>query len=129
MPSWVQSIAGIPNLDALPTPLRVAELPAGLLTGVRALKMMNVPLRVRHAYDILQYLSQQDMSDFSADDQKNMFWGRVVGDLLSLTVEEMELVHILLSGPCCPPWSSLGLQGMPPSRVNYFNCSYNYLSF
>lgn len=117
MSDWVSSCR-IPNLPALRGGLKVAELPAGLLTGVRAMKQMGVPVHVRHAYDTLYCLRRQDLTDFSVIDRSHMFWGRVVGDILNLAVEEMEIVHWLLSGPCCPPWSTLGDGGLMSVSLN-----------
>ena len=118
MSDWVSS-CHIANLPALRDGLKIAELPAGLLTGVRALKQMGVPVHVRHAYDILGCLKRQDLTDFSDIDRQNMFWGKLVGDILNIEVTAMEIVHWLLSGPCCPPWSTLGDGGLMMVSLNY----------
>ena len=111
MPSWIEECRSVMGSHVLPNGLKVAELPAGLMSGIRALKEVNIPVMVRHAYDICQCLKKQTMDGFSSEDQRNMYFGTLAGDLLKLTPEEMEIVHLLLSGPCCPPWSTLGTQG------------------
>ena len=110
MPRWEDS-CDISDLHQLRDGLLVAELPAGLLTGVRALKRMGVPVKLRHGYYILPCLAKQDVTAFSAENRRHMFFGRTNGDLLRLVPEDMELVHILLSGPSCQPWSTKGKGG------------------
>jgi hypothetical protein len=122
MATWLDSCR-IPNLHAMSGGLKVAELPAGILTGARALKLMGVPVKVRHAYDLESFLSRQSMAGFSHEDQSHMHWGPIIGDLLQLSPEMMEIVHILLSGPCCPPWSKLGTKGHSP-RFPYQSRNY-----
>ena len=119
---WEDACA-MADLHKLGDGLLVAELPAGLLTGIRALKRMGVPVKVRHAYDTLPCLALQDMSGFSAEDRRHMFFGETDGDLLRLVPEEMELVHILLSGPSCQPWSTKGSGGLAMRVVWCGPCS------
>ena len=111
MSAWIDACPAVVEPRVLQSGLKVAELPAGLLTGTRALKMLNVPVHVRHAYDVLKCLQKQSMAGFSAEDRCHMHFGRPVGDILALRPEQLEIVHLIISGPCCPPWSTLGSQG------------------
>jgi hypothetical protein len=111
MEHWTKACPCAVDSHMLQNGLKVMELPAGLMTGVRALKNLGLPVIVLHSLDLLGYLGNQCMQAFSPADRRHMHFGKSRGDILQLEPQNMEIAHLLLSGPSCQPFSTLGVQG------------------
>ena len=85
--------------------LRILLLCAGADAPGHALKSMGVPFEAE-VWDIDMSL-KPSLMDLHRSSEK-LHIGRIEGDILQQTCCGFAPAHVLVAGPPCPPWSSLG---------------------
>ena len=97
------------DLERFPAGLQVLELCGGVGTGHIALhKLLKdvAAFNVVGHYDIDEAL--QPLLTASGLPLQNIHLGRKKGDILKQSPQDFPLHHLLVAGPPCPPWSSIG---------------------
>ena len=107
-PSWQRYIAA---LATFPGVLKVLECCGGLSTGCVALSKLLPSGAVEMAghWDIDECL--RPFLEVVHRQCRCIHLGKDAGDLLQLDIGAIALGHVLIAGPPCPPWSSLGSRG------------------
>ena len=102
----------VPPFPALARKLRVA-LPCigldGIGNGLKEIRWDGI--HISHAFDIDTELIPALIAVHGRDVAAKFCIGPVAGDLLRLDISTLADVDMIISGPPCPPWSSIGLLG------------------
>ena len=118
----------VPNLPQLQRKLKTA-LPCIGLDGIGAglWEVGWAGMDIIHAYDIDTELipALQALHGREVVERFNI---GPSGNLLNVDVEQMEDVDLIIAGPPCPPWSSIGLRrGLHDERTRVFYAVHNML--
>jgi len=104
-PFWVEEF--LPQLAGAPRPVRVLSPCVGLNAPERAARELQVPWQTTGDYDINPHLWKA-LSKFTHDVSK-LSVGPRAGSVLQVPLADLDLeTDGLVSGPPCPPFSSMG---------------------
>ena len=97
------------DLERFPAGLQVLELCGGVGTGHIALRTL---LKDVAAFDVVGHYdideALQPLLTASGLPTQNIHLGKKKGDILKRSPQDFPLHHLLVAGPPCPPWSSIG---------------------
>lgn len=100
------------RLAGFPRPVEVLELRGGLSTGSLALQeLLGRPLVSTVGYWDLGPLEALLRPSFQSEFDAGLFHVDAAGDILRLAPEEFPLADVIVTGPPCPPFSSIGKRG------------------
>ena len=97
------------DLEGFPDGLRVLELCGGIGTGHVALQELlsdNATFSIVDHFDTDEAL--RPLLVASGLSSEYIHLGRTEGDIMTRTPHDFALHHVLVAGPPCPPWSSIG---------------------
>ena len=100
--SWLGNMLcpGIPVTLALPC--------VGIDGACHALRALGVDFHAIHVYDIREHL-RRPLADLHGQERASQFkLGDIEGDILNVNESEWERVDGVVTGPPCPPWSTIG---------------------
>ena len=108
-PPWAAGFAAAvaiaPLLLHLP-PLRVGLPCCGIDGFGTSLGELGIKYTVEWAFDTNNKLQEHLLRYHGS--LRNFFLGPVIGDITQVNISQLPSVQAILSGPPCPPWSSLG---------------------
>ena len=97
------------DLEMFPDGLKVLELCGGVGTAHVALQEL---LKDVASFSIVDHFDIDEALEplliASGLSSQNMHLGRHEGDILKQSPQDFPLHHLLVAGPPCPPWSSIG---------------------
>ena len=95
----------VSSLQSLPGGLRYAELCGGIGAPTFAIKALDIPAQLVGHWDI-EHAYKMFLCKFCGD-RDNVFVGEQ-GNVFTMDTTMLATCHFIVSGPPCPPWSSIG---------------------
>lgn len=122
------------ELNSFGRPLKIGTPCAGFEAPIFALLELGIEIQHCFSLDVAQHAerfghnlrqagqeraAQGDTSYRSSEDYALL--GKVEGDLLNIRPEDLPEIDVLVAGPPCPPWSTMGRrEGEDDSRAQVF---------
>ena len=104
-PSWVHLVG---HVAQPPRPITLALPCCGIDGAGHALAALGVPFEAKYVYDIRISLRGALARLHGQESARRFHLGPETGNILNVDVSTRERVDGIITGPPCPPWSSIG---------------------